>query len=178
MKINIGPIREIRGGVLEFQGNQEINSFQEIKELGLKFLGPVKVDGKVTNTGEGFLVDTELSFEYHTSCNRCLDEFDQKQRTTIKEEFISGYTHSEDDSAFGFTGDLIDLTECIQEQVILSLPMKFLCRPECRGFCPNCGTNLNEKECSCLGEEMNPQFEKLKSLLLKEGGGPSGKPNK
>lgn len=177
MKVNIGPIREIRGGTLEFEGEQEIKSFQEITELDLKFLGPVAVKGSVTYTGEGFLVEAKLSFKYQTNCNRCLEKIEKTQQVMMKEEFVPGVVSTEDDTIFGFNGDIIDLTECIQEQVILALPMKFLCNSECRGFCSECGTNLNEKECHCTEAVVNPQFEKLKSLLLKEGGGPSGKPN-
>lgn len=174
MKVNISSIREIRGGSVQFRGEQEIDSIREIEELGLKLSEPVQVNGKVTNTGEGFLVEAELLFDYQANCNRCLEPFQTTQKIAMKEEFIADYQAGEDGTAFGFHGDIIDLENCINEQVVLALPMKFLCRLDCRGFCPVCGTNLNQKECQCSEQKLDPRFEKLKSLLPKEGGGSNG----
>lgn len=168
MKVNIGPIRDTRGGVTPFEGEQAVDSIKEIAELDLVFSEPVKVKGKVTNTGEGFLVEAELSFEYRVGCGRCLEKFNERRTIAIKEEFLPGFSATADDTVFGFTGDLIDLEKCLNEQVLLALPMKFLCNPECRGFCPGCGVNLNKEDCHCPKERINPDFEKLGSLFFKK----------
>lgn len=178
MKVNIGSIRELRGGSVRFQGEQAVESLNEVEELGLKLIGPAQIEGKVTNTGEGFLVEANLSFTYQANCSRCLEPFQTTQNLQIKEEFVSGYNPVEDDSVFSFQGDIIDLKTCIDEQVILALPMKFLCNADCRGFCSECGINLNHQQCGCSVQGIDPRFEKLKSLLPTEGGGSNGKPNK
>ncbi|MGB9809870.1 MAG: YceD family protein, partial [Caldanaerobacter sp.] len=49
--------------------------------------------------------------------------------------------------------------------VILSLPMKFLCKEDCKGLCPICGTNLNYGSCSCKREDIDPRLEVLSKLL-------------
>lgn len=174
MKVNISSIREIRGGSIQFQGEQEIDSIREIEELGLILRKPASVTGKVTNTGEGFLVKAEVVFAYEANCSRCLEHFQAKQTIVINEEFVSDYQAGEDETVFGFHGDIIDLGNCINEQIVLALPMKFLCRADCRGFCPVCGTNLNQEECHCSEQKIDSRFEKLKSLLPKEGGGSNG----
>lgn len=179
MKVNIGPIWEIRGGAIDFDGVvHPTDGIKGIEELGLTFTGPVKVRGKATNTGDGFLIEVVLSFEYQANCNRCLDPFLDGQQVRFNEEFIPEFKRKPGDLAFGFQGENIDLTACIEEQVMLALPMKFLCREDCRGFCPECGAHLNLGQCTCSESKIDSRFEKLKSLLATEGGGSNGKPNK
>lgn len=173
MKVNIGRIREIIGGVVNFEGYEKLDlSFPEID---FNFTAPVEIKGTVTNTGGDFLVQADIFFNYSVSCGRCLENFHGKQKTELKEQFIPGFFSAKDDSAIGFTGDYIDIKDQIQEQVLLALPMNYICRPDCRGLCPVCGQNLNIKACLCQEHFVNPQFEKLKTLLSTEGGGINGK---
>jgi uncharacterized protein len=174
--VNISSIREERGATIPCAGFLEVNP-ADFEGLALKFKGPVAVRGKVTNTGSGFLLEAELNLDYQADCDRCLAETHQTQKIDIKEEFVSGRDIS-DETVYGFCGDLINLTECLRDQIILALPMKFLCSPECRGFCPKCGKNLNVEVCNCSEETMNHQFELVKNLLFTEGGGSSGKSKK
>jgi DUF177 domain-containing protein len=56
----------------------------------------------------------------------------------------------EDDAEIGFfEGEGLFLADVLREQVLLALPMKVICRSDCRGLCPNCGANLNHEECRC-----------------------------
>ncbi|HBE79357.1 MAG TPA: hypothetical protein DDW65_16520 [Firmicutes bacterium] len=175
MKVNIGPICDMPGGVVEFNGRQEAPNLQ----TGLVFTAPVAVNGSVTNTGEGFLVKALLSFQYKVNCDRCLKEFDRAQETEVVEEFMAGPVEpGEDDLFFRFSGDIIDLKDCISENVLFALPMSFICTPECKGLCPECGKDRNIESCTCVPQQLNPQFEKLRNLLSIEGGGPNGKSKK
>jgi uncharacterized protein len=73
---------------------------------------------------------------------------------------------SDKDLAVGFyQDDKIDLSQMIWEQVYLALPMKPLCKEDCRGLCPQCGTNLNLSMCSCDRETVDPRLATLKTLL-------------
>ncbi len=174
MKVNIGPIRELRGGIINFQGEIKPPDFK----MEINFTSPLKVNGMVTNTGEGFLVQAQVDFDYQVNCSRCLKEFLQHQQIEVTEGFLTGTSKETDDLVYYFTGDIIDLKDCLTEQVLLSLPMSFICQPDCRGLCSNCGHDLNKGECSCLPEQVNPQFEKLRNLLSIEGGGVNGKSKK
>ena len=60
---------------------------------------------------------------------------------------------------------VIDLGEVMREQFFLALPMKPLCRPECKGLCPICGANRNRQECGCREEWVDPRLAGLKNLL-------------
>jgi len=66
-----------------------------------------------------------------------------------------------------FEGEEIELDEVIQEQVVISLPPRPLCRDECKGLCPRCGADLNRDPCDCDTTRYNEQFAALKDLKLK-----------
>ena len=71
----------------------------------------------------------------------------------------------EDDAEIGFfEGEGLFLTDVLREQVLLALPMKVICRSDCRGLCPNCGANLNHEECRCETHATDPCLAPLVRL--------------
>jgi uncharacterized protein len=64
-----------------------------------------------------------------------------------------------------YSGDRLDLGEIIREQLVLSVPMKRLCREDCRGLCPTCGANRNTTPCDCPVAGPDPRFAGLGRLL-------------
>ena len=67
------------------------------------------------------------------------------------------------DIAF-YNGAGIEVSDIFWEQVALSLPAKVLCREDCRGICPQCGTDRNRTECDCSGETRQGPFDVWKTL--------------
>lgn len=65
-----------------------------------------------------------------------------------------------------FTGDTIDLAPEVLGQIFLQLPMRLLCKEDCRGLCPVCGANLNKQKCSCQEDDIDPRLERLKEFLF------------
>ena len=63
-----------------------------------------------------------------------------------------------------YRDDQIDLSELMREQFYLALPMKPLCREDCKGLCPQCGTNLNTGTCDCAPAWDDPRLAPLKQL--------------
>lgn len=63
---------------------------------------------------------------------------------------------------------VIDLGELIREQVLLAAPMKPLCSDTCKGLCPRCGQDLNEKNCGCEIKQIDPRLQALEKLLSKK----------
>ena len=108
------------------------------------------------------------------ACGRCLEPF----RTPVAVGFDLRYLPQtenrgedereveEDDlsSAF-YRGETIDLGDLVREQLYLTLPMKPLCRTECRGLCPECGANLNAVACGCAPRWEDPRLAPLRALL-------------
>ena len=63
-----------------------------------------------------------------------------------------------------YRDEVIDLDELMREQFYLALPMKPLCREDCRGLCPQCGVNLNSGTCDCVAEWKDPRLAPLEAM--------------
>jgi DUF177 domain-containing protein len=108
-------------------------------------------------------------------CHRCLQPFDmelaRKFRVTYlapdEERFARDEAELSDSELEVSYMDktYLALHEMIHEQVFLALPMKFLCSGDCKGLCSNCGVNLNEVECGCDQEQMDPRWASLKAIV-------------
>ncbi len=125
------------------------------------------------------LVDDQIRIygTFHTRlemvCARCLEivveevskNFDLFYRpmnsVSREEEFRLNLDDTE--IAF-FEGDGLFLADVLAEQVNLSLPMKVICRSDCRGLCPHCGVNLNQEECRCETRAADPRLAPLARL--------------
>jgi uncharacterized protein len=64
------------------------------------------------------------------------------------------------DIAF-YEGEGLFLADVLSEQMLLAVPMKMICRSDCRGLCPTCGVNLNHEECRCETHPMDPRMAPL-----------------
>ena len=125
------------------------------------------------------MVDSQIrvSGELHTrvemACARCLEpvleevsrDFDlyyrPMQSISREEEFRLKLDDTE--IAF-FEGDGLFLTDVLAEQVLLAIPMKAICRSDCKGLCPHCGANLNSDECRCQSHNGDPRMATLARL--------------
>ena len=63
-----------------------------------------------------------------------------------------------------FDGQAIDVDEMVKEQILLAVPTRMLCREDCKGICPECGTDLNVGECKCVKDDIDPRWAALKNL--------------
>ena len=63
-----------------------------------------------------------------------------------------------------FDGKGIDVDEVVKEQILLAVPTRMLCREDCKGICPECGTDLNKGECACKKDDIDPRWAALKNL--------------
>jgi uncharacterized protein len=103
-------------------------------------------------------------------CARCLEtvveeiskNFDLFYRpmTSIAHEEEVRLKLDDTELAF-FEGDGLFLADVLAEQVNLSLPMKVICRSDCRGLCPHCGANLNQEQCRCETHAADPRMAPL-----------------
>jgi len=143
---------------------------------GFRLAAPIRLGFDIYKDNDLFRLvgDTHTSVELE--CGRCLEPFLRAVDSTFDLRYQPHARNAgegereveEDDLTTAFyENDAIDLGQLMREQVYLSLPMKPLCRDDCRGLCPVCGTNLNLSVCHCAREWDDPRFAALKAL---EGG--------
>lgn len=75
---------------------------------------------------------------------------------------------AEDDQVELLSGDVVDILPAVREELTLALPMRFLCRADCQGICPVCGTNRNERDCGCQPEPADPRLAVFSQLRAKD----------
>lgn len=129
------------------------------------FVSPVEVSGVAKSENGAVRIEAEVSYDYFSLCDRCLAEINEKVNKKFEHLLLLSEIDSDDDLYIRVQSEEIDLAELIREDIILSLPMVHLCKPNCKGLCSQCGANLNFEECSCGKDIVDPRLEILKTLL-------------
>jgi uncharacterized protein len=149
-------------------------------------LEPIKEDGEGALRGEGFFrLRGRMSCRIELSCVRCLEPVPMEVAEDLDLLYLpqsantpaageSGGNESEGLSDRGlapeelavsfYRDERIDLSQMAREQIVLALPMKPLCKPDCRGLCAGCGANRNRESCDCAPEDFDPRWTPLKML--------------
>ncbi len=119
-----------------------------------------------TRTNRGIFGEGQLHSQIQLECARCLETFSQPLDFHLESQFSSLPINPQGGPTFpiGVKG-ILDLTEALREHILLDLPMRPLCRPDCRGLCVECGKDLNEGPCDCVEETIDPRMVELKELL-------------
>ena len=141
---------------------------------GVEAISPLTGSVRLNRTNRGVLADADVATDVKLECSRCLDEVTVPIKTHITEEYYptvdlrTGLVATRPEGGTGYMlteTHEIDLTEPVRQAVLLELPMKPLCRPDCAGLCPQCGRNLNEGPCDCAIEPTDPRLSQLGEWL-------------
>ncbi len=96
-------------------------------------------------------------------CRRCCAPVAGEVSVSVKERFAEPADAEGDEDAYLIEDDTIDLYPLVRDAVLLELPLAPLCRPDCKGLCPWCGTDLNERPCGCVAPK-DPRWATLDVL--------------
>lgn len=182
MRIRIDTIPE-EGISLEFEEAPEVfPSLEEMVQAGeCEFLSPIKTRLRAGRLHNMIRVQGEVESTVRLSCSRCLEEFEYP----LSVKFTLTYTQELSERAFEpgedgielsaadmglilFQGEEIDPQEGIQEQVVMAFPIRPLCKESCKGLCPQCGADLNTRDCICRPAPLSIQFAALKDFKAPE----------
>ena len=120
-------------------------------------------------------IRANVTGDFQMLCARCVDpipqhveqEFDLIFRPSGVDAEQGERSISEAETEIGYyesTG--LVLEDVVREQVLLSLPDRSLCQPDCQGLCPHCGTNRNENACDCSTHTVDPRWNALQGLTV------------
>ena len=114
-----------------------------------------------TRTPQGLYAQGRLTATVDNTCVRCLEPFDQVVSARLAELCHYPPENAPPDSLTVSDDAHIDLTPVVREDFFLSIPMHALCRPDCKGLCPQCGANWNEGPCDCRDDTLDPRLAPL-----------------
>ena len=106
-------------------------------------------------------------------CDRCLQEVDIPFHCVIDKviPMEASVEEAEDDSdeAASYIDEerVLDVDRLIFNEILVTWPAKVLCRPDCKGICPKCGTNLNLATCDCEQGELDPRMAQFQDVFNK-----------
>ena len=158
-----------------------------IKEDGLYERGgkgDLMVDLWLESSPDGIRAKGNIRGHAGMECTRCLKEYQLELHIDVDEFFrrpgldvveeggrrITGEAEALEEDDYVIEEGVIDLNLLVNDAVMLNLPIKHLCSEDCRGLCPICGIDLNQEECGCSRDSIDPRLEILRTLLDREEG--------
>lgn len=134
--------------------------------------GRTPIELTITNTGDKVLelVGTGR-ITVSIPCDRCLTESPVDIPLQMKRKIDLKLTDEErvndlDESSY-LTGMDLDVDQLVYLEVLMSWPLKVLCKEDCKGICSQCGKNLNNGPCGCVEEPKDPRMAAISDIFSK-----------
>ena len=139
-----------------------------------RLAGAATVEGSASRKGERVRLRGELRAEVELHCDRCARAITTPVAVEFDVEYVPQAAATDDQelaelqaddlTSSVYEGDALDIDELAREQLLLALPMRLLCREDCKGLCPQCGVDLNQQTCSCEHQEIDPRWSALAAM--------------
>ncbi len=132
----------------------------------MDFREPIVVTGYVKNMAGYMILSADVKVKYDTMCARCAEPVTGMLEITFEKDIATSEDVSSDNDDYIIIEDKkLDVLPSVEEQLMLEMPSKTLCKEDCLGLCHKCGKNLNEGDCSCEKHDVDPRLAILKTLL-------------
>ncbi len=176
MKLRIHDIEEV---AKEFDYDESTASLNDVLVHGevcdYAFAAPASVHLEYYRAGQELFFQGHISGSVVGQCARCVEEYEfplEKDFSLVlvpkRDGAAEAPPEDEDLDLSYYEGEEVDLSPLVQEQIILALPTRPLCRESCQGLCPQCGANLNVQTCTCTTAAEDPRLAVLRNLRVKQ----------
>lgn len=164
------------GESMPVSGTLDVDGYS-VGDKHLQLSDGIHYDVVLTNAGDGILVTGIVRAHATGECDRCLEPASFDVAGEIEEYYLFEEPDDEEayEDGFELVGEdrQVDLSGAINDAVVMDTPFVVLCKPDCLGICPTCGSNLNLGDCGCadkaeqdwVDSDENP-FAALKNLKL------------
>ena len=166
-------LENLEGGKSDFAHVYQPEELNPVDER-VQLTEPAAVTGKVRLSGNEVFVNGHVETRAQVECDRCLKTVELPVSADFALEYITGAEYEANSGAAELTeaemsvsvfdGEVIDVDEVVKEQILLAVPTRMLCREDCKGICPECGTDLNAGKCKCVKDDIDPRWAALKNL--------------
>lgn len=156
------------------EGTHLYNLDEPIESAGLEepFFDNVNVDLTLQKLHNQVVLETKLKLKVHFECDRCNTDFNSELSSKYKMVYLFGNDYNESNESLNVSYLPIDASEIelendIRDYAMLAIPMRKLCKEDCKGLCSECGKNLNEGNCDCKNHIADPRWLPLEELKNK-----------
>ena len=163
MVINFSDLLSKKNRKKQISLTFELETF-EFEGEEIRAIEKVDVEGVAISENDVIVINASIKTKLQLSCSRCLDTFIYPIDIDIEERFTNN-KELEDQEIMFVDGDTLDITEIIENSIISTLPIKRLCKEDCKGLCSQCGENKNVENCSCLDYDVDVRLAKLRELF-------------
>ncbi len=171
MHIYLPEVKQKSGEAIDYRFEEELSEiFADFSEGGT-----LKMQVSVSCSADKVLLDGSFDAALEVVCSRCLESFEHHFKVDFTEAFSSlkelppdstpDSLAAETANMYTVAGDYLYLDEYIRQLIILAQEYSCLCKPDCRGICAGCGTDLNKSSCSC---DLDSEAVDIRLLKLKE----------
>jgi uncharacterized protein len=168
MNINVAQVSEDEGLAIHHlypEGEPALRGYDN------RLTGRPELNLRAARNGAKVQLAGELIAAVSFDCDRCLKPLTIPVEQTFDLTYVPP-VRTEEEKELGdddllvafYTDQVIDVDDLVREQIELAVPMSRLCSDKCRGLCPECGANLNEADCRCNPEDVDPRWAALTQL--------------
>lgn len=171
MQIHLSDISSSEGKCVQTTAEFEMDTIT-FQPGSFPVLEKEPIELTITNTGNRVLeLEATGSITVGIPCDRCLDEVPVSIPLQIKRKLDMKLTdeeriHDLDESSY-LTGMDLDVDRLVYLEVLMSWPLKVLCKEDCKGICSQCGKNLNNGPCGCAEEPKDPRMAAISDIFSK-----------
>ena len=163
MTVSLKQIFMKDGSSLSFNEDLDLSEIETLLEKPIR--DKVKIKGSFQNRSGIVSVSYSLETMLYASCARCSEPIEQALSESYEHILASELQDDDNDDFILIENYEINLKDLAESDLLLSLPIRFLCSEDCKGLCSVCGINLNKGQCSCVKETANSPLSMLNSLL-------------
>jgi len=136
----------------------------------LPFAVSPRIAGRVRNRAGVVTLEGSARVRLHAQCDRCAVPFEYHAEIPLEHTLVLSLNREGSDDLVLLEGTRFSPDGLVWEDIVLAMPPKLLCAPDCAGLCQRCGKNLNEGPCECKPEG-DPRFHPNESSGFAGGPG-------
>lgn len=168
MLVNLTDVFTSEGKVVEKTVSLEMTEFQsKMGTFPIADKSPVQIT--MSNLGVGkALVEGTAEITLEMACDRCLTEVPVKMELKFSRDVASQDSQDseiDDENQDILEGSQLNIEALINNEILINLPDKVLCKEDCKGICKQCGQNLNEGVCGCDDFVPDPRMAAIKDIF-------------
>lgn len=171
MLVDLNEVLKNDGKTMHIDVIPEVEVFAS-KMGEFPIVGKTPVSLHIQNRGNKELhIEGDTVVTLHIPCDRCLEEVPVSLELHIDKEVDMNQSDEERakalDELFYIEGYNLDVDKLVCSEMLVSWPSKVVCKEDCKGICPTCGTNLNLETCDCEPTDLDPRMAKIQEIFSK-----------